>query len=124
MHDVMLMQKEKQTKSNLGKNPSEARQAWRASPGLEGLVLSKKNSKGVVGPGRPARGTLVSTVPTVAPRPTMGTPKSSMEAKRRGPKEACLGRDTWDAAVAPEATTSSVPTGDPLGPATSSVPER
>ena len=95
-----------------------------ASPGLESLVLSENFSEDVVGPGRPARGTLVSTVPTVAPGPTMGTPKSSMEAKRRGPKEACLGRDTWDAAVAPEATTSSVPTGAPVGPAMSSAPER
>ena len=65
-----------------GKTLGEARQAWRASPGLESLVLSNNLLKSVVGPGRPARGTLVSTVPTVAPGPTMGTPKSSMEAKR------------------------------------------
>ena len=43
------------------------RQAWGASPGLESMVLSKI-SWSVVGLGRPARGTLVSTVPTVAPR--------------------------------------------------------
>ena len=34
------------------------------SPGLESLVLSENFSDDVVGPGRPARGTLVSTVPT------------------------------------------------------------
>ena len=49
----------------------------------------------------------------------MGMPKSSTEAKRRGPKDACLGRDTWGAAVAPEATISSASTGDAVGPATS-----
>ena len=42
-----------------------------------------------MGPGRPARGTLVSTVPTVAPGPTMGMQESATEAKRRGPKR-CL----------------------------------
>ena len=73
-----------------------------------------------MGPGRPARGTLVSTVPTVAPGPTMSTPESRTQAKRRGPKDACLGRDTWDAAVTPVATistTSSIPTGDEVWPA-------
>ena len=47
-----------------GKNPREAHQAWRASPGLESLVLSKISLKSYVGPGRPAHGTLVSTVLT------------------------------------------------------------
>ena len=73
---------------------------------------------GLVTPEDPA---LVSTVPTVAPGPTMGTPESTTEAKRRGPKHACLGRDTWSAAATPVATistTSSVPTGGPMGPAT------
>ena len=42
-----------------GKNPREARQAWRA-------WSLAKFSKEVVGPSRPARGTLVSTVPTTA----------------------------------------------------------
>ena len=40
-----------------GKTLGEARQAWRA-------WSLAKFLKGVVGPGRPARGTLVSTVPT------------------------------------------------------------
>ena len=35
-----------------------------ASPGLESLVLSEIFADDVMGPGRPARGTLVSTVPT------------------------------------------------------------
>ena len=50
-----------------GETLGEARQAWRASPGLESLVLSNNLLKSVVGPGRPARGTLVSTVPTNMP---------------------------------------------------------
>ena len=77
-----------------GKNPREARQAWRS-------WSLAKFSRSCVGLGRLARGTLVSTVPTVAPGPATGTPKSQMKAKRRGPNGACLGRDTWDAAVAP-----------------------
>ena len=72
------------------KTLGEARQAWGASPGLESLVLSKISLKSYVGPGRPARGTLVSTVPTVAPGPTMGTPESedggeASRAQRRLP---------------------------------------
>ena len=48
----------------------ETRQAWRASTGMESLYrlrawsLAKIRLKSLVGPGRPARGTLVSTVPT------------------------------------------------------------
>ena len=41
-----------------------------ASLGLESLVLSKNVSEDIVGPGRPARGTLVSTVPTPIAPPT------------------------------------------------------
>ena len=88
----------------------------------ESLVLGENLLKNLVGPGRPARGTLVSTVPTVAPGPTMGTPESSMKAKRRGPNRACLGRDTWSAAVAPAATISSASTGVVVGPATTRRP--
>ena len=90
----------------------EPRQAWRA-------WSLAKISEDVVGPGRPARGTLVSTVPTVAPRPTMGTPKARTEAKHRGPKGACLGRDTWGATVAPETTIPSASTCNAVVPATS-----
>ena len=45
-----------------------------------------------------------------------------MEAKHRGPSDACLGRDTWGAAVAPEATISSASTGVVVGPATTRRP--
>ena len=38
-----------------------------------------------------------------------------------GPKDACLGRDTWSATVAPETTISSASTGDAVGPATTRV---
>ena len=44
---------------------------------MHNLVKSRGNLlKSVVGPGGPARGTLVSTVPTVAPGPAMGTLES------------------------------------------------
>ena len=48
---------------------------------MESLVLSENRLKNHMGPGRPARGTLVSTVPTVAPGPTMGTPESFDEGE-------------------------------------------
>ena len=70
-----------------GRKPlARPRKARGASPGLESLVLSEVFRSCVVGLGRPAHGTLVPIVPTVAPGPTMGTPETSTEAKRRGPK--------------------------------------
>ena len=70
------------------RGPSPRVSPWRESPGLkslsrlgESLVLSENLLKNLVGPGRPARGTLVSTVPTVAPGPTMGTPRPKDEGE-------------------------------------------
>ena len=55
-----------------GEVPRQGRNPWRGvtrhgealSPGLESLIFSEMSLKSVVGLGRPARGTLVFTVPT------------------------------------------------------------
>ena len=44
---------------------------------------------------------------------------SQTQANRRGPKEACLARDTWRAAAAHDTTISPVVTGVVAGPTTS-----
>ena len=69
------------------KNPSRGENPSRSSPGLESLVLSENHPRNLAGPGRPARGTLVSTVPTVAPGPATGTLESldaGVQSYRRG----------------------------------------
>ena len=83
------------------RGPSPRVSPWRELPGLkslsrlgeplqaESLVLSENLPENLVGLGRPARGTLVSTVPTVAPGPAMGTPKA-VDAGEASRGQRCL----------------------------------